>query len=520
MNSGPLPPQGGLPAPLHDVADSRINYGNTLLGNLDPYAYGEPGYLSSQQGYQNHPHRMQKFIPPIHLPTARVGTTDTFCVSHPVDDSDVAFCVKLDRRSIFASGGNPNAHHRTNKSMVGTSVDPFINLPTLNYILAGLQICLTPQGAPSKWNELLLALDSERFRNNSENLHFSEILHIVQNRVFPYGIVRGSEKQGGQNETGYSPATWPVGFIAAMVIDGKDRNINNYWHHMQVDAGDDLVFRLAPVQIKNCHNYTLNHYYKSIQRQNFLGDLVSQPHTGLTPDDYIWQLVPDKFTLDLDTSYGEGYNNIDALTFAGNKGGMWNHQATHRIREYVWQHTGYWHIARSQVMVGNYGENDYYFNDLSHSMFVNHLEVTFSPTWCAVKTASTKGSATAGTFGQGETHRGVTLAAKCGVTFAPSSALSLGAPAKETTSLLGRGSALLDAALQKLDARKRARDSNSAESEQEDTRKSLGVAAAAILSESQAMDSESTPSRPASKPPSQQQRPVKKSTGAPVLSPE
>ena len=518
MNSGPLPPQGGLPAPLHDVADSRINYGNTLLGNLDPYAYGEPGYLSSQQGYQNHPHRMQKFIPSIHLPTARVGTTDTFCVSHPVDDSDVAFCVKLDRRSIFASGGNPNSHVRANKSMVGTSVDPFINLPTLNYILAGLQICLTPGGNNSKWNDLLLALDSERFKNVTENLSFSEIVHIVQNRVFPYGIVRGSEKQGGQNETGYSPATWPVGFIAAMVIDGKDRNINNYWHYKSVDAGDDLVFRLAPVQIKDCHHYTLNHYYKSIQRQNFFGDLVSQNHTGLSPDNYIWQLVPDKFTLDLDTKYGGGYDKVDNLTFVSNKGGMWSQKETHRIKEYVWQHTGYWHIARAQVMVGSYGENDYYFNDLSHAMFVNHLEVTFSPTWCAVKSASTKGSAAAGVFGNAETHRGVTLAARCGATFAPNSALSLGAPVKETTSLLGKGSALLDAALSKLDARKRARDSHSAEAEPEDPRRSLGGAAATIPLESQAVDSESASNRPSSKPPSQQQRPVKKSTGAPGLS--
>lgn len=46
MNQGPLPGSGGLPAPLHDTPDARINYGTTLLGDISPYAYGEPGYLS------------------------------------------------------------------------------------------------------------------------------------------------------------------------------------------------------------------------------------------------------------------------------------------------------------------------------------------------------------------------------------------------------------------------------------------------------------------------------------------
>ena len=44
MNQGPLPGMGGLPAPLHDTPDGRINYNNSLLGDIQPYAYGEPQY--------------------------------------------------------------------------------------------------------------------------------------------------------------------------------------------------------------------------------------------------------------------------------------------------------------------------------------------------------------------------------------------------------------------------------------------------------------------------------------------
>ena len=381
MNTGPLPSQGGLPAPLHDTADARINYGSTLLGDLNPYAYGQPGFLSSQQGYQNHPHRMHKFIPGVNLPEPAVGTPDLFFMSHPVDDSDVAFCLKLDRRSVFSSGSVSKGGAVS--SAKATTVDTFVNLPTLNYILTGLQTCIG-NASPSRWRDLLLALDTVRFAGFStgDRIHLSDILHIVRHRIFPFGIVRGSEKQGGQNETGYSPATWPVGFIAGMVIDGKDRNVNNYWHHMKVDAGDDLVFRLKLLPRRECESYTLNHYYKGIQRRSFAAAFKSQL---CKPDaQYVWQLVPDKFSLEVLS----GEASLQGLNpRAAGPTTRWNADSTQDITGYYWQHLGYWHIARSQVMVGAYGDDDYYYNDTSHQMFVNHLELTYSPTFTAVPQA-------------------------------------------------------------------------------------------------------------------------------------
>jgi len=81
MNAGPLPPETGLPAPLHSQPDGRINYNSTLLGDITPYTkLGEPGYLSSQSAYLNIPHRIQKIIPPLHLPEPDGRTT--FKLSH------------------------------------------------------------------------------------------------------------------------------------------------------------------------------------------------------------------------------------------------------------------------------------------------------------------------------------------------------------------------------------------------------------------------------------------------------
>jgi hypothetical protein len=61
-----------LPAPLHQTADARINYNSSLLGDLTPYAYGKPGYLSSQSAYLNIPHKVQKIVPVVYLPAVRV----------------------------------------------------------------------------------------------------------------------------------------------------------------------------------------------------------------------------------------------------------------------------------------------------------------------------------------------------------------------------------------------------------------------------------------------------------------
>ena len=226
MNSGPLPPANGLPAPLHDTADARINYGSTLLGDLDPYAFGEPGYQSSQTAYLNTPHSIQKIVPPIRLPVPQVNANHGFEISHGVDDSDIAFVMRLDRASTVCSMMSSKSAQRFR---MATAVDPFINLPTLNYILAGIQLFYVP-GNPSGWFDLLNDLDKIRFSDLNRPIGFKDIRFIVRDLIRPFGIVRGSERQGGQHEGSMGPATWPVNFICNMVIDGKERNVVNIWH--------------------------------------------------------------------------------------------------------------------------------------------------------------------------------------------------------------------------------------------------------------------------------------------------
>ena len=80
---------GGLPKPLHDTPDARINYNSSLLGDLEPYAYGEPQYLSSQTSYLNIPSKVQKIVPLLYLPD--LDKVDSFRLNHPIDDGDIVF---------------------------------------------------------------------------------------------------------------------------------------------------------------------------------------------------------------------------------------------------------------------------------------------------------------------------------------------------------------------------------------------------------------------------------------------
>jgi hypothetical protein len=383
MNQGPLPGSGGLPRPLHDTADARINYNSSLLGDLNPYAYGGPGYLSSQNAYLNIPHKIQKIVPVVFLPEAKPGATDFFDVSHPIDDGDLAFVLRLDRNSLFCTGMKNGDMRRAG---LGTAVDPLINLCTLNYILSGMQVGLTH--APGDlWQELLFNLDRHRFGKSvgqgsrdyaTTPVDLGDIIHLVRHCVKPFGVTRGSEKQGGQSEATMSAATWPVSFVVSLTIDGKESNVVNLWHHMDLSAGDDLVLRLKLMPLRP---YTLNHYYKGVKRQNWA-------IPGAAQERYVWQLVPDLFHIEAPSRQEQEVlqRRLDSIPrvfrlFGGYVNGARGMQQYTVDASTPWQDLGYWHVGRSQVMTAKYGIEEYWHNDLANTMRTNHLDLTFQPTF-------------------------------------------------------------------------------------------------------------------------------------------
>jgi hypothetical protein len=372
MNQGPLPGTGGLPNPLHDTVDGRINYNSSLLGDIQPYAYGEPGYLSSQNAYLNIPHRIQKIVPCLYLPEPH--DNKSFTLNHPIDDGDIAFTMRLDRKSEVCSG-------LSNRSMLraglGTAIDPMINLCTLNYLLAGIQISTHLPGIRTKWDQLLHHLDKRRFDGNPREYNYLDIKHIVRHLVRPFGVAHGSEKQGGQHEGSLSSVQWPVSFVISLILDGKDANVVNIWNYQDVEAGNDLVLRLKVVEIPQGGRYTLNHFPKSLTEKTFTAGLMEQvaAATGGHRITHVWQLVPDIFSLDMETP-AELQAGIGGLNpnFVPQQ---------HDPAELAWQQEGYWHIARAQVHSRSYGTM-HYFNDMANNLRNGHIDVTFQPTFYAI----------------------------------------------------------------------------------------------------------------------------------------
>lgn len=374
MNQGPLPGAGGLPQPLHETPDARINYSSTLLGNLTPYAYGEPGYLSSQTSYLNIPHKIQKIVPVVFVPEARSPAKELIDVSHPIDDGDLAFVLRLDRNSMFCTGLKNAAMRRAG---LGTAIDPFINLCTLNYLLSGMQLGVTNDSS-NLWVEFLSNLDKHRFKNNRDyegrdKITLDDVVHVVRHCVRPFGITRGSEKQGGQDEATLGAATWPVSFVVSLTIDGKESNVLNIWHNHELHAGNDLVLRLKPMPVMP---YTLNHYYKSVKRQTWEDTVAQSKVRG-----FVWQLVPDLFDLE-DTNSAEVVSRRNANRGWQDARTQLHHwQGNPRDEFPPWQELGYWYIGRSQIQTGKYGAGEYWHNDLANTLRTNHLDITLQPVW-------------------------------------------------------------------------------------------------------------------------------------------
>jgi hypothetical protein len=315
----------------------------------------------------------------------QANTLVSFDISHAVDDSDIVFCLRLDRASTICSmlGSKGASRHR-----VSTSLDAFINLPTLNYLLAGIQLCYVPtHPEKSKWSELLHDLDQYRYPGPMQHLGLDDIRYIVRDLIRPFGVMRGSEKQGGQDETGLASATWPVNFVANLVLDVKERNIVNVWHNHDISAGDDLVLRLKPMPIPSDRDggYTLNHYYKRYVQQNF--SHYFQNTLGRARATHVWQLVPDTFSLDFQPE-----NDVNNGAYPQPGRGQQRDPLPHVAmspgfevpRDFVWQELGFWHIGRSQVMVRRFAHKEYYYNDMANNLKINHLDMTFEPTWTKV----------------------------------------------------------------------------------------------------------------------------------------
>ena len=351
MNDGPLPNITSLPAPYNGSISAKINYNSTLLGDIQPYEIGQPKRIEDQINYVNVPDKVQKIIPPLRLPDAR--GTGTVTLAHGVANGDVAFSVRMKRNASTIEH-----MHTFDRLELSSVVDPFVNLATTNYLMAGVQRYWN-RNEQLRWQQFMVDTDfmPSLTRARSE-FTVQHALRFVRDVVRPFGVVHGSENQGGLHEGGTGPYTFPTDYVTSLAVCGQVQNLVNLWRDLDVSAGDDLIFRLvyAPICLPdNSMEYVLNHWRKGTVRQRF-----DYEPGGVNS---AWQLMPEVYSL----------NTVDRP-----------------LREqYDWRVHGYWHVARAQVLkakenTSKLGKAQPCYHDDLRMMRGALLDVTFEPLFASI----------------------------------------------------------------------------------------------------------------------------------------
>jgi hypothetical protein len=176
-----------------------------------------------------------------------------------------------------------------------------------------------------------------------------EILKLVKTGFIPYGVCAGSENQGGKHETGLAPVQGAVNHVTTMTVDGQNRDLVNFWRRCDLDAGDQIIYRLEYLPTRH---YTLNHYYKGVVHQSF-------PETKMC-----WQLVPDVFRMTHDPALFENRkaNPCEWMAYDYRLHGYW------RIGQ-MFHHRG-----RMEADVKGYADDTVFLRG-------QLLHVTFAPVW-------------------------------------------------------------------------------------------------------------------------------------------
>ena len=311
MNQGPLP--STIPGDFAATTDARINYGSSLLGDVEPYEYGEPRRLQNQMNYRELPHKVQKIVLELNLPDPQ-DKNRTFMLSHGIDDGDLAFVLRVRREA-----GTIARMNTFDRAQMSHATDPFVNLATVNYLLAGVQRNWQ-RFDQVRWQQFMVDSDFQpSITEHRQPFCVRDAIRFIQEVARPFGVAHGSEKQGGQHQGSEAPVTYPVDFVTTLGVGGRMENLVNLWREQDVSAGDDLILHLAWLPICNREGsmeYVLNHWRKGTMRKKFTWD------EGCNKG---WQLVPAVLDLHRPDSMEEGYD---------------------------WRQHGYWHICRSQVMKG------------------------------------------------------------------------------------------------------------------------------------------------------------------------
>lgn len=162
-------------------------------------------------------------------------------LEHALHDGDLTFTLRMPKEMIC--GPSEFCHAR---NIPGRAMAQLVNLATVNYLLWGLQIGRSsPDTRNNRWQNFFLRLTQGSLHFQKKIETEEEVWNFIQMFLRPFGVMVGSDMQGGQHEGGENRvATYPVDYVGSFLIDGKCRKLNNLWRHQNIAAGDDVVLVL------------------------------------------------------------------------------------------------------------------------------------------------------------------------------------------------------------------------------------------------------------------------------------
>ena len=244
MNEGPLPKAAG--GQFSGIPDGEINERvSGLLNDVHPYVYGQAARMATQTQLA-HPHRVQMAIPVLCVPApkAEAGCTGDPKLEHVFCDGDLAFTVNMPQDMLHAT-----SQYCLLPFGVGDAYAPLINLATVNYLLWGLQVGrVQPNGA--RWERFFTHLCRGQYKPAIDNNYTKEeIFYFLQTFIRPFGVMHGSEKQGGQHEGKRTAVIYPVDYVSSFAVQGKLLKVNNLWRNHHAASGCHLVLELAETRV-------------------------------------------------------------------------------------------------------------------------------------------------------------------------------------------------------------------------------------------------------------------------------
>jgi len=244
--------KGLLPMPIEagvqfSTPDGRYGDSGSLLpgGLSNPYAYGVAARISTQT-QMAHPNRVAMIIPKLYLPAPESDGLDHSdpVLEHSISDGDLGFTIVMHPgMKCYGSQYCVAPYGYAAKAV------PIVNLPTINYILWGLQVGLKRRQS-SRWKTFFTILTKGESPKYPENMDINFIWRFIQRYIKPIGIQHGSDTQGGQHEGDNNRVVThgAVDYVTSFAIEGKILHVNNMWRDYDVHENDDLILALRRME--------------------------------------------------------------------------------------------------------------------------------------------------------------------------------------------------------------------------------------------------------------------------------